>query len=1485
MSLGSPWWLLLLSLGLLVVILHLRRRRDIEVSSVYLWRRIANSARAQPTPKMPVLSTLLLLQLLTVVLLAITLARPLLGQAPQNEHWIVVLDTSGSMQATDVTPSRFEAAKAHLLEILAPRWAGGGEGRVSLLVASSNPYFAGARLADPEQLRMVLERVSVGHGPADWKRVATLLPGVMMDSEVSRVVVLTDDLDAEGELAEIKAAAPDVGLASVHFGKSADNIALISATVQPLMAEGEADRWQVTGTLQKYGTEAIAVPLSILFTPDGSEAALSWHETEISFADEDWAIFDLEVELPGAGVLEIHLPDDVLHQDNRASFVVFNEPRTVRVLHVGPDNLPLQQALEAVSHVELSRADSLPDTSGAYDLVVVDRVQVSRHPGTHTLWLGTVPPDQDLAVPALTNADPSGWQTDHPLAASVEWRALEVARARQISRLPGAQVLLEASGFPLIQVRTTRHGHEIVVAFELEDTTWPKQFGFPTFAANLISWIEPNLGKHVATPCQAGRMCPFDPRWLMPGWRLLGPAGEEVPLLSVGEIFWLSGRLEALFRPEQAGIYRLTSDGERFAIAVNAFYPDESSLAAAEKEEPTPPTAAAPSGPTLPLWVWLLLLALLILLIEGWIAGRRTERFLHYTALAGSNPLASKRRLILTLRLGTLVFLLLAVLQLPWVYPTRESQIVFIVDDPSLYSKQGRENLREFLSMADGEVESSRHGGLVRLKDGATVVSDLGPDLNAEFVQAEGNLPASDLEAAFALAAAMVPDEGAKRIVLVSDGRETRGSVTTVLPQLVERGIPIDVYPIGGVPAGEVLVEQLVTPAHLHAGSPFLLESIVYSERRKEALVRIFREDEIWAEQEVELFAGRNRLETRFTEESAGTYLYEVEVEAAGDIFPQNNRNGLAATVRAKPKIGIFTPQERWGETLAEALAVQGMTAEVLPPTRIPHYLGHANPQITGWLDYDVVVLMNVRAIELQFAQQEHLETWVREHGGGLVVLGGENTFGPGGYYQTVLEKVLPLSTEIPQERPSVAIAFVLDRSGSMQQAVGEVSRLDMAKRATLGAVELLDKESLVSVVVFDSEAEAFVPLQAAGDLEGLEEQLEPLQPGGGTSLHPGLVLAYEQLSRVDKEMTRHIVVMTDGLSQPGDFEGILENITEAGITLSTAAIGHGADVRLLENLARWGGGAAHVTEDFQALPSILAQEALLLSDEPVQEKTFVPTWGDRKAPFLHGLPETMPPLHGHVMTSEKPGAGVHLYGPDDTPLLSSWRYGLGRVVAFASHGVGPWAADWLAMPTYPRLWAQVLRWALPSTSGPGLHLAVERWQDEVHLKVEALSIEGVLQAGLELEAVVRAPEGGQRILLSEANPGSYEGRFLLNSTGQYDIRVQSASDAEEAIEPTEHVLHIASPARYNFAHPNADLLESVAQMTGGRMLLGDEQIFTDEPSLRWATWEAWPLWTLIALTLFVIDLLVRYARNSLSFRRWRFRRGTRHENSEPESS
>jgi len=1464
MSFASPGWLFLLLLAGMIPLFHSRPRRDVEVSSLILWRHATNVAPPRASRKVPVPNLLMLLQVLVVALVALAMARPMFG-ALQDEvdHWVVLLDASGGMGAAAGGSTSFDAAREYLAGEL--RRTEASPPRVSLVSVTGRPSVIAARLPRLDPVRDALGAVEPSHTAADWHAAAALLAGLRIGEERTRVTVLTNGVGAEGAESAIAGALGDATVETISFGGVTANRALVG--VHPTLLDPTRGVWRITGEVRTFGggtgASASSVPLRVLFEPEGASGALEWGAFQIDEGGDGIFPFDVEVTLPGAGVLELRLEEDALPQDDRAHFVLYDGPREARVLYVGRGNPPLERALAAVPGVTVEAAEDISDASSTYDLVVVDGVPLSVRPPGHVLWLG-VPP-VDLEAPPLEEATPSAWLEEHPLARSVDWSALTIRAARRFPVLPGAEVVLESAGHPLVQARTTESGREVVVAFGLADTDWPDLFGFPAFVANLLRWTVPDVGQSVATPCRAGEPCPLEPLELAGGASVLGPSSSVMRLpslyVTIGEAAageaWLPRAAEAVFTPQRGGAYVVESNAGRRSVAVHATVQGVASLGASPSLGPPPAVSAGRSR--LPAWGLLLLMAVAALCAEGWIAGRRSERFLRRDGLARGNPLAPRRRMILGLRLLQLSLLILAVADFRGLHPVREAGAIVVVDDDGA-ENFSHEAARPFLSAAGQESSRARRLGSVRVGPDPRVASDLGAGI--QIGDTLSPTPAgADLGASLELAAALLPRDATGRIVLVSDGRETRGALANALPGLISRGVPVDVLRLPASDSGDVSVDQVSIPRAVRPGEVTPLQGIVHSRRETRATVRLWREGALEEERVVDLVPGRNRVEFEIVEEEVGVHLYEVDVSAEGDGFSGNDRDGLLVEVRPAARVAIVTPQGIWGRSLADALAIQGVEAEVTDPAGAPVTSSSGAPGRLLLSDFDVVALMNVPARDLPPGTAEALQSWVRDAGGGVVLLGGENTFGPGGYFDTPLEGLSPLSAKIPQETPNLAIMFVLDRSGSMSESVGEGTRLDVAKVATLEAVDLLDPESYVGVVAFDNEAHIVVPIQPAGNREAVRAQLERLTTGGGTWIFSGLALGFVQLSQVDSTYRRHIVLMTDGLSRNSDFGPLMGAIVGAGITVSTAAIGRGADVRLLEQLAAMGGGAAHATTDFGELPSILAREATRFSSGAVREEPLTPGWRSRDAPFLDAFPDHPPQLHGYVRTTAKPGARVHLEGADDTPLLASWRYGLGRVVSFASHGAGPWAADWMSAPDYSTWWSQVVRWTAPGAARPGLNVHVSRDRDYGRIVVEAVRPDGAADSGLALEASIAAPGGASiPVTLRESEPGIYEGSFVADHPGAYAVSVSVAPGAPAATAATaEGRLYVGYSARHATGPPDHGLLEAVALASGGRILEGGERIFQEPVPVRWVRRSMWPFWAALALALFLLELIGRY--------------------------
>ncbi len=1447
MTLLAPVWLLLGGLAIVIAVLHMRRRRQLDVPSVLLWRLLDNPGTQRRTLRWPPPSPLLFLQIAIVLSIALALAQPLFGaNRGDRDHTVFLLDASASMRATDELPSRFAVALDALTDRIGSIAAGSGN-RFSVVTVSANPRIEVARQTDASGILPLLQSLAATDGDADWVAAENVVRSLFGADETATIVILTDGSDSGDTL--LFDAFPDVKVERAVFGREDTVNLALSASLAHV--EDEEGLWRIDGTVTFVGerppTETV---VEVLFQPIGQTAFVRLNEIAVDarltpggeFREPRLPErFDLELDLPGPGTVMLALPRDAGPADNRLRFVVNAEPMTARILYLGEPSRPLVAALQAFEHVELltSETGELPGTGADFDLVIVDDATVPFVPDTNVLWIGTGrvegrPVPNGLQSPSIT-----GWNSNHPLANAISWPGVGPQTGYRMPRMPGATVLLESGGVPLIQARTTASGREVRIAFDIDGSAWSEQAGLPVFISNLIDWMGIRLGDVSPTPCMVGAPCLFESRLVSGTIRAEG--GAEVWSIDTEGADYLIEGVDRTFIPTRAGLYTLQDEDGRRWIAVNPVVAGEIALAVSEPSE-----SSALNGGTARLWWWLLLLAFLLLLAETWLAGRGTELFLRRSALHRSNPLSTRRRLMLGVRVAAIVFLFAAVVGLPWLgrEPAEDVVVVMGGELGPAGGNPDRERILREVANNLGDGGAGARGALVATGETTRIAADLGgAGQNAGIAQAE---PGTNLEEALMIAAAMVPSDRPGRVVLATDGNETEGDIARAIATLAARGLAVDIQPLTELPLGEVLVEAITAPPRVYAGDIFPIEAVLFSQQARAANIMISRAGETILEQEVALLAGRNVVETVMPAGEEGNLLVEVTIAAEGDTYAENNANGLIVVVQPSPAIAIVTPQPPLGEYFAQALTIQGLEADILRPDEAPTTL-------EGWLEYDSVVLMNVPAIVFDTENQEYLEQLVRVHGRGLLILGGENSFGPGGYYQTPFEELSPLSARIEHDAPEVAIVFVLDRSSSMGQPIGDVTRLDIAKEATVTAISLLHQAARVGVVVFDSQSYLLLPLTAERDDNLVREAMLPLvEERGGTNMFPGIATAIEELMNVDSA-TKHIVVMTDGITGEGQFDALIVAAVEAGISISAVGIGAGLEDPLLNRLARYTGGTYHSTGDFRALPAILSQEALTLSNSPFQEQIAPVNWLDRDAEFLAGLPDQLPPIYAFVRTSAKPTANVHLVATDDegaeVPLMASWRYGNGHVLALATHGAGAGTADWIQMPEYPLMWSQTIRQFLPDAQGPGLSVRLDRIGDVVQITADVLNPDGTPMEGQSVVASIAGTD--DEYTLQRVAPGRYQAEFSAGA-GAYQVDVEAGDLAASAS------VYVGYPARYNFGRADFDKLQALAAATGGELLLGDQPIFSDER--QWVAQPGWGVWTLVALALFMIDLTIRHA-------------------------
>lgn len=1394
LNLAAPAFLGLALLAVLVVLLHSQQKRRRVVGSLRFWRELRMPSGSQRTQlHRPRLSLPLILQIAAVLAIALALSQPFWGRSAAPDHLIVVVDASASMAVAEPDGTRrLELARAALSDQLQAAGTLGPE-RVSMLTADPRVRLVAARwLWSDDALAPILQELDTADGAADWTGFDRQLNALTREGERTQVLFVSADHAPEPLRTNDR-----FTLAELSIGSPRPRAA-IEATVTAVAAD--ENRWRVTGEVAFLdGLEDATVTISYAGDPDGGY--LGWDEVALEAGETGMASFDREIELPGPGIVALSAPGDSGPRP-MAWFVLDPQPRPTEVLYLGDGNQPLLRALQAQDGVSIFQADSLPEDLSRFALVVLDEQVVEREPETNTVWIGQARVTGAPEPAALLEPDPDYWTLRHPLARDIGWSELLIGSAIALPERPGSEVLLSAQGSALIQAETGPHGRSVRLAFNPMDSNWSEQSSFAIFAAGLIDWAGAAAGPLPRTACRVGELC------AMPA-QLAGTAVTPVDLEAglPAQTLTADG-----FMPRHAGLYRYEADGEARLLAVN---PALGGVATVEESPDGEIGFGLPQSWSL----WLIAGAGALILADGWLAARGKRVWIRSGALAALATLA----------------MVLAALDAPVPLP-KPREVLMVVE-----AAAGPVSLPEAQTGPTGYAGPLI--GLITAGAEPALVSD--PSGRATLSEASSAAAIGHGEAALELARAAIPGGQSGRILLGGDLAVRPADPAA----LALAGIIVDHLPLAAAPAGEVTMRSLEVPPIVVAEEAVPLLGLIHAQSETPATLTIVLDGEIIAEQDVHLAAGHNRVETQLPGIADGDNLVEIEISAPGDTFVENNRVGRIVTARAARPIAVISPSAERGEAFAAMLEEEGLEAEVLAPNRAPHYY-------SGFLEYGGVVLLNTPAISLTTRQQGLLRDAVSQHGLGLLILGGENTFGPGGYFETPLEEVSPLSSRIPRDAPQIAMVFVLDRSGSMQQPVGTGNRLDVAKHATLSAMELLNPESDIGIVVFDGEARSILPIQKV-DIAAAEAALSQVDPGGGTSIFPGLEMAWEMLRDIEAP-ARHVVVMTDGLSQPGDWPSILGQMTGAGVTVSAVAIGQGSDRGTVETIAALGGGAAHVTTDFEALPSILSQEAMLFS-APVEEGLRQPEWRNRNVSFLRNLPAAMPPIEGFVLTTAKPEAQLAMVTQDsegeEAPLMALWRYGNGQVMAFTSDAAGAWTRHWHQLDGFGRIWSDALRVFQPPTLPPGFNLLADGDGEALQIRLVALDENGDPRPGMDLRAIVEGPaRGDSTINLREDDAGIYRADVALDAPGRYEITAADPDDPEGGAALSYH--HSYDVA-YDFSRQSG-AAAWLAEQTNGQVRTASEAIAAGA-GLQWRWQGLWQIWVVIGLTLFMIDLFQRY--------------------------
>ena len=688
---------------------------------------------------------------------------------------------------------------------------------------------------------------------------------------------------------------------------------------------------------------------------------------------------------------------------------------------------------------------------------------------------------------------------------------------------------------------------------------------------------------------------------------------------------------------------------------------------------------------------------------------------------------ALRKRLLLVVRAAGVLLLLLALAGPARVVPSDRVAAVLLLDHSQ---SMGAEGLAAVMTRAKAirEAQPNIEWQQVAVGEEPQLLPPASDQGSTEWLEKHGQQ--THYERAVQFAKGLFPPGTQREIVLVGDGHETRGDLLLAARQASADGIRVSTAAVAGKRQPDVRVSAL-TPSRplVHEGASLSLTATVESTLEGKGQVHLYENGLKVGSQEIAVKPGTPTV-VRFerSPQQRNVFRYRAVVEGfSGDQLPANDSSLALVDVRGQLRLLLCDSDPAEVRQFAEAMEREGIKLDIRGPGQIPKTLA----ELGG---YDGIILSDLPARALGDAGMTAMKAYVEQLGGGLIMTGGPNSFGLGGYYKSPLEETLPVRLKSPdeEEKQSSALAIVMDRSGSM---AGD--KLETAKAAAIASAEVLGRNDSIGVYAFDSEAHVVTPMTRVTSLASIRGQIATLASGGGTNLEPAFRQAREALQRVRAKI-KHMIVLTDGQTTGSGYEGLASQCRAEGITISTVAIGEGSHVGLLQAIASAGGGQAYLTQDVASITRIFTQDTLMHTGQMLREEPTQPAVSEKHAMLTGLVPWASPTLLGYVKTVRKASAQLPLTTDSGDPLLATWRYGAGKVTAFTSDLKSRWSGLWISRWTsFSAFWGQVLRETALAPQGQRMSARVDLEGDEAQLTVDLMTDAVTRANGATVEAEV----------------------------------------------------------------------------------------------------------------------------------------------------
>ncbi len=1428
----SLWPLALLLAVPVIIILYLLKPRgkDYRVSSNLLWAQLFRNQQSKTFLEKFIHNILMYLQILMILLLVLALMSPyLLRRGTGRGNVVLVLDTSGSMQHdTGEGRTRIEEAVEQVKNLVAS-----SEDSAFSIVTSdcmgTNLLAVGVK--DKQSLYAVLEQVQCCDGPGNLRGaegvVETLRSTAARRSTAAQpsdsaaaqeegqsapaeVIVFTDGNGAEDAMnfaawfdAQVMVMGGPVDNVANNFLSYVESEAE-SDVESDLEADAEAGGVSsivCASSLTNYSDADASLEISLYEGKKLREVralTLGAGETTLTFFEPfAWQGEPLRSEI-GSVSFDGKSQGDSLAEDNAAYAVAGQASRTEAVL-VGSGNTYLEKAYQAAAGMSLVRVTAESQLPQGYQDVRI-----------YDAGAGSIGWDDacSLLFDDGKNAVGSAERvmlavTDCDLTLGMSSLSLGVNKTR-VYEVPEWGTGFLWAGKQCAGYYGEHDGVKtVVVGFDIQESDFPLKAEFPIFISNAIHYLGDTslLADNIYT---AGDKVLFHPQ-----------ADLDVDTLTV--------------QTRKAGLYQVDA-GERteqYVVRFDTGSQSDGRLTA----EGTVKQEAYGSGPVKWRLRNVLLAALLVLMALEWFLYVRQTR--------------SRSKFYLTVRLVGAAMVLLA---LAGVSVSRRSGVnttIFLVD----ISNSNEQNLRAMEKYIEDALEDMPRGnqyGIVTFGKNSLVEQFLTGEDHFARIMSLPDKTATNFEDAVSRALTMIPAEGAGRLVILTDGRETRGELANTAAALTSGQVELLAMLYDTGQGQDAYVENVRLPGYLYQGDAYSMTVTVVSNYETDAQIQIWMGTMQTDAYTVHLSRGTNQFQFRQEVTGENAENFEVRVVAEGDTCQENDGYHAYAVVDSVPKMlvisGVGQDSDEYEKLLRGANCNYGVVSALNAPRTLEEML-----------EYKSIVLNNVYISDLPEGFLDNIGTYVGEYGCGLVCCGGDESYALGGYRESVLETLLPVDMELRgvNELPPTAMIMVIDHSGSMSESAGAgVTNLDLAVTAAQTAVDQMRSSNYVGVIAFDTAFSWIVEPTLASDKEEIKERIGTIPEGGGTTIQPSLWEALEGAEECETSI-RHVVLLTDGQGESADYSRLIAAYKAAGVTLSTVAVGDGADTKLLERLANNCGGRYYYSDMAADIPKIFAQEVFLSGDTYLQNGDFA--LAVARGEITDGLFEAgWPHIYGYVSATPKNASNVLIASEKDDPVLTVMQYGLGHTVAWNTDVTNQWTGGFAGEADYVQLWKRIIDYSAGN---------VNIGEDSVDV-LTAGGVTDITYGALDygeqtrVEAVYTDPEGNTRTQeLRATAPGSYETRLETDMAGIYNLSVRRVDEGTVTNAVTTAAV-VQYSDEYKFNVDDKAFKSFVERY--GRVLDPEENFWKQKKSGAKERYELTQWLILLAILWFVMDIALR---------------------------